>query len=55
MSGLPNELLPDPHVLQTEESLIGDHKLSTSRGVVERPDHHCGDDLVLFRVGFRPT
>ena len=27
-------------------SQIGDHKLNTSCGVVDRPDHHCGDDLV---------
>ena len=24
----------------------GDHRLSISCVVVERPDHHCGDDLV---------
>ena len=46
---------PDPHVPQTEGLLIGDHRLSTSCGVVEWPDHYCGDDLVLvmfsdFRV-----
>ena len=27
-------------------SQSGDHRLSTSFGVVEWPDHHCGDDLV---------
>ena len=48
MGGLPNELIPDPHVPQTEESQIVDHRWSTSSGVVERPgaDRHCGDDLV---------
>ena len=35
-----------PHVPQTEGSQIGNHRLSTSWGVVERLDHHCGDDLV---------
>ena len=34
-------------------SHIGDHRLSTSCGFVERPDHHCGDDLVL-RVSEKP-
>ena len=28
-------------------SQIGNYRLSTSCGVVERPDHHCGDDLVI--------
>ena len=51
MNGLPNELIPDFHVPQTEESQIGDHRLSTSCVVVERPDHHCGDELVnLFPI-----
>ena len=35
---------------QTEGSQIGDHRLSTACGVVERPDHHCGDDLVVANV-----
>ena len=38
----------DPHVLKTEGFQIGDHRLSTWCGVVEWPDHHCGDDLVLL-------
>ena len=46
MGGLPNELIPIPTYPQTEGSQIGDNRLSTSCGVVERPDHHCGDDLV---------
>ena len=46
MSGLSNEPIANPHVPQTEGLQIGDHRLSTSYGVVERPDHHCGDDLV---------
>ena len=29
---------------------MGDHTLSTSRGVVERLDHHCADDLVYDLV-----
>ena len=33
---------------QTEASLIGDHRLRTSCGVFERPDHHCGGDLVFI-------
>ena len=47
MGGLPDELIPDSHVPLTEGSQIGDHRLSTSCEVVERPDHHCGDYLVL--------
>ena len=47
MSGLRDELIPDPRVLQTEGSQISDHILSTSCGIVERPGHHCGDDLVI--------
>ena len=39
--------IPDPHVPQTERLQIGDHILSTSCVVVKRPDHHCGDDLVV--------
>ena len=31
---------------ETEGLQISDHRLSTSRGVVKRPDQHCGDDLV---------
>ena len=37
---------------QTNGSQIGDHRLSTSCRVVERPDHHCGDDLV-YQKGLR--
>ena len=40
------------HVPQTDGSEIGDHTLSTSCGVAKRPDHHCGDDLVFFNLGF---
>ena len=29
---------------------IDDHRLSKSCGVVGRPDHHCGDDLVVVIV-----
>ena len=36
-------------VLQTEGLQIGDHRLSITCGVVERLDHHCGDDLVNSR------
>ena len=42
MGELPNETIPDAHVPQTEGSQIGDHILCS---IVERPDHHCGDDL----------
>ena len=31
---------------QTEWSQIGEHRLSTSCVIIERPDRHCGDDLV---------
>ena len=37
---------PLPFVPQPEGSQIGDHRLRTSCGVVERPDHHYGDDCV---------
>ena len=48
MSEQTNALFPDPHELQIEGLQNGDHSLSTSCGVVERPDNHCGDDLVLM-------
>ena len=35
-----------PHEPKTEGLQIGDHRLNTSCGVVEWPDHHRGDDLV---------
>ena len=47
MGELPNVPIPDPHVHQTEELHIGNHRLSISCWVVERSDHHCGDDLVV--------
>ena len=54
MGELTNVCIPDPHVHQTVGLQIGDHRFSASCGVVERPDHHCGDDLVdlarLFRL-----
>ena len=54
MGGLPNAPIPDPHVPQTEGSHIGDHRLSTSYGgPTERPDRHCGDDIVLQRINSR--
>ena len=40
----------DPYVPQTEGLQIGDHRTRTSCGVVERPDHHCGDDLVCSYI-----
>ena len=46
MGGLPNEVTPIPKYPQTEGSSIGEQRLSTSYGVVERPDHRCGDNLV---------
>ena len=46
MGGLSIEPIPTtPHVAKTDGSQSGDGILSTSNGVVERPDHHCGDDL----------
>ena len=47
MCGLSNEPIPEPTRTPNRGSQIGDHRLSTSCGVVERPDQHCGDDLVL--------
>ena len=38
MGGQPYELIPVPHVLQAEGLQIGEHRLSASCGVVERPD-----------------
>ena len=46
MGWLTNGPFPRPHVPQTEGPQISDHRLSILCGVVERPDHHCGDDLV---------
>ena len=56
MAGLLNELIPYPHVgpTKTMGSQIGDHGLSTSCGVVERPDSHCGDDLVFHLTTLHP-
>ena len=55
MGELPNALIPDPHVPQTEGLQIDDHRLSISCEVVGQPDHHhhCGDNLVLFPWGFK--
>ena len=50
MGGLSNKPTPDPHVPQTEGLQIGDHRLSTSCGVVKRPNHQCGDDLVTITM-----
>ena len=47
MGELSNAPISDPHVPHTNGLQIGDNRLSTSCGVVEQPDHHCGDDLVL--------
>ena len=57
MGGLSNGPIPYPHAPLTHTggskspplnfSQIGDCRLSTLCGVVERPDHHCDDDLVL--------
>ena len=44
MGGLSNEPIPDLYLPQTEGTQIGDYRFNTSCGVVERPDHHCGDD-----------
>ena len=49
MGRLSNELIPDPYVPETEVSQIGDHRLSTPCEVVERLDHHCGDDHIQFQ------
>ena len=48
---------PDPHVPQTEGLQIGDHRLSISCAVVERPDHHWpfGDDLVSYTIDAHVT
>ena len=32
---------------QAEGSQIGDRRFSQLDGVIERPDHRCGDDLVV--------
>ena len=50
MDGLPNVAIPEAHVPQTEGSQIGDHG---SCGIVERPDQHCGDDLMLSELRSR--
>ena len=30
---------------------MGEHRLNTIRAVVERPDHNCGDNLVVVDGG----
>ena len=45
-AGYRMSLSATPYVFQTEGSDIGDKRLSTAFGVVERPDRHYGDDLV---------
>ena len=47
MGELRNVPIADTHVPPTEGLQIGDRTLSTLCGVVERPDHHCVDDLVF--------
>ena len=49
MVGLSNEPIPDRRLSQTEGLQICWHRfnLSISCGVVEQPDHHFGDDLVI--------
>ena len=42
-----------PAYPQTKGCQIGDHRLSKLCGVVERPDHHCDDDLVRFSIRHR--
>ena len=46
MSELPSAPIPDTHASQTVGLQIGDHRVRISCAVVERPYHHCGDDLV---------
>ena len=38
---------PRPPRIQTEGLQIGNLRLIISCAVVERPDHHCGDDIVF--------
>ena len=49
MGGLPNDLIPIPTYpkQRARKSVTTVYRLSTSCWVVERPDHHCGDDLVF--------
>ena len=51
MGGLSNGLIPIPTyprgVVNNGRPQI---KHIMSRGVVDRPDHHCGDDLVFFEL-----
>ena len=44
---LLHEPIPDS---PREGSQIGDHRLSISCGIVEQPDQHCGDGLVLVSL-----
>ena len=43
------------HFLMDDAERTGDHRLSTSCRIVVRPDHQCGDDLVLIRHFLRVT
>ena len=50
MGELSNGPIPDPHAPQTEGLQIGDPRLSISCAVVERLDHHYGDDIVVWVI-----
>ena len=50
MGELPNALISNCHIPQTKGLQIGDHRLSISCAVGERPDHLCGDDLVALNT-----
>ena len=63
MGGLSNAPIPDHHVPANPPNRGVEKspfeiaaKLSTSCGVVERPDHHCGDDLLrLIQIAKNTT
>ena len=52
MGGLLNELIPDPHVLQTEGSQIGDHRLSTSWVIIGAMTLLPLDEAIASRAVF---
>ena len=48
MGVLPNEPIPHPHVSPNLEVASRRPQIEHIMWVVERPDHHCGDDLVKY-------
>ena len=55
MGELSNEPIPESCIPQMDGLQIGHHRLSTSCGVIERPDHHYSDDIVFIATVAHPS